>query len=262
MSTTLCHYAGNRDDMLVAYLYDEMGADRDAFESHLARCAICQNEIEGLRAIRSRLAEWTPPGLRSAVGRQPSRPWWQEMPAWAQVAAALLFLGVSAGIANLNIRYNSAGLSVKTGWSASAPTNAGASTSAPTVVGASVGQVGGAAPWQADMARLEDRLRGEMHAATGQTVAQVSRPSAPGVSDAELTRRMKMLVDDSERKGQRELALRVAEISRDMQAQREADLSKIERNLGVIQNNTGFEVMRQRELINSLAVRVSSQQPR
>jgi hypothetical protein len=255
MSSTLCSYAGNRDDMLVGYLYDEMSAaDRDAFELHLARCAICRDEIEGLRGIRSQLAQWTPPGVQSAVGSlqspvgsQQSRRWWQEMPAWAQVAAALLFLGVSAGIANLNIRYDSAGLSVKTGWSASAP----------TALGASAGQVQ-SAPWQADMARLEDRLRGEMH----QTVAQVSRPSAPGVSDAEITRRMKMLLEDSERKGQRELALRVAEISKDMQAQREADLSKIERNLGVIQNNTGFEVMRQRELINSLAVRVSSQQTR
>ena len=80
---------------------------------------------------------------------------------------------------------------------------------------------------------------------------------AADVKSAEIFRRVKALIDESERKEQRELALRVAEVSRDVQAQRQGDLAKIERSLGVLQNNTGFEVMRQRELLNSLAVRVS-----
>ena len=71
---------------------------------------------------------------------------------------------------------------------------------------------------------------------------------------------MRMLVAESERKQQRELALRIAEVLRDVQMQRQSDLAKIDRNLGIIQNNTGVEAMRQRQMINSLAVRVSQRQ--
>ena len=39
------------------------------------------------------------------------------MPAWAQVAAALFVLGVSATIANLDVRYDRSGLTIRTGWS-------------------------------------------------------------------------------------------------------------------------------------------------
>ena len=69
-----------------------------------------------------------------------------------------------------------------------------------------------------------------------------------------------MLFRSSERKQQRELALRIAEVFHDVQTQRQADLVKIDRSLSMLQNNTGVEVMRQRQLINSLAVRVSQKQ--
>ncbi len=62
-----------------------------------------------------------------------------------------------------------------------------------------------------------------------------------------------------ERKQQRELALRVAGVVRDVESQRRGDLVKIDRSLGEIQSNTGVEVMRQRELLNYL-VRVSQKQ--
>src|SRR6185503_12201003 len=42
-----------------------------------------------------------------------------DLPVWAQTAAALLFLGVSAGIANLDVHYDQSGLSIRTGWSRS-----------------------------------------------------------------------------------------------------------------------------------------------
>ena len=70
---------------------------------------------------------------------------------------------------------------------------------------------------------------------------------------------MRALIDESERRQQRELALRVAEVMRDLDTQRRADLVKIDRSLGVVQNNTGVEVMKQRELLNYL-VRVSQKQ--
>ena len=69
---------------------------------------------------------------------------------------------------------------------------------------------------------------------------------------------MRGLLDESERRQQRELALRVAEVLRDVNAQRAADLVRIDRSLGIVQNNTGVEVAKQRELLNYL-VRASSQ---
>jgi hypothetical protein len=65
-------------------------------------------------------------------------------------------------------------------------------------------------------------------------------------------RRVRALLDESEKRQQRELALRVAEVVRDVNAQRQADLVKIDRSLGVVQNNLGVEVMKQRQSLNLL----------
>jgi hypothetical protein len=42
-----------------------------------------------------------------------------------------------------------------------------------------------------------------------------------------------------------------------MQSQRQADLVKIDRSLGLIQSRTGMEVMRTQRQVNSLAQQVS-----
>ena len=39
-----------------------------------------------------------------------------DLPLWAQVAAAMLCVGVAAGVANLEVRYEGGRLSVRTGW--------------------------------------------------------------------------------------------------------------------------------------------------
>jgi hypothetical protein len=74
-------------------------------------------------------------------------------------------------------------------------------------------------------------------------------------------RRVRALVGESERRQQRELALRVAELVRDVNAQRQADLRRIDQNLGLMQNKTNVEVLRNREMLNYVAQRVSSQRP-
>jgi len=157
----------------------------------------------------------------------------------------MLFLGASAGVANLDVRYDQNGLSVRTGWSKAASP-------------ASVANPASAAPWRGELAVLEGRLRSEFQASrpSTQLIAAQAQRAASSASDAELLRRVRALIDDSERRQQRELALRVADVMRDVDSHRRADLSKIDRNLGAIQNNTGVEVMKQRELLNYL-VRVS-----
>src|SRR5205809_7627745 len=124
MTDIICTYTGDRDEALVGYLYEEMdAAERAAFDAHLPTCARCRSELAALGGVREHLARWNPPepafavaSRRSPVTSRNDIRWWREIPAWAQVAAALLVLGVSAGVANLHVRYDSSGLSVTTGW--------------------------------------------------------------------------------------------------------------------------------------------------
>ena len=266
MTDISCTYGEGRDEAIVALLYDETDdspAERAAFEAHIQTCPRCRAEVAALRGVRTQLAHWSPPepiNLQVGIGNSHTA-WWRQIPAWAQVAAALLFLGVSAGIANLDVRYDQNGLSVKTGWS---DRSAGSSSSG-AAARPEVAQAGPAnAPWKADLTALESQLKKEIRAA--QAPAAGSSGPVRGVSagspasDADVTRRVRALVEESEKRQQRELALRIAELLRDVNAQRQADLVNIDRTLGVVQNNVGIEVMKNRQQINQMDLLYSASQ--
>ena len=179
----------------------------------------------------------------------------REVPVWAQVAAALLCVGIAAGVANLEVRYDRSGLSVRTGWIAPPPIET-ARAVGDTRRASDAGRIRRVASG-ADDARTTVARRipcGD----GGQLAARRVQTSAPGAE--EILRRVQALVEQSESRQQRELALRIGELLRDVQAQRTADLVRIDRTLGYIQNGTGAEVMRQRRLLNDLAVRVTQRQ--
>ena len=69
--------------------------------------------------------------------------------------------------------------------------------------------------------------------------------------------RVRAMIEESEQRQQRELALRIAEVDNSVRAQRIADLRNIDRNLTAIQSNTGVDMRRLYEMTNNLAVRVS-----
>ena len=269
MTETFCGYSGDRDEALIAFLYDDVTAEpagRALFESHLETCARCRDEIAALRGVRAQLARWSPPEPSFAVtSRQstvvsPQQPvvghpsWWREIPVWAQVAAALLFLGVSAGIANLDVRYDQSGLSVRTGWLKAAAQPGLPPLGSPAPVG--VARAGGSAePWRADLAALERQLKAELRAVQ-MSAATIAAHPQPGraTTDADVLRHVRALLDESEKRQQRELALRVAEVMRDVNLQRQADLVKIDRTLGTVQNNLGVEVLRNRQKMNQMDI--------
>src|SRR5258705_3962363 len=98
---TTCTYRGNREDMLIAYLYDAADpGDRAAFDAHLAGCVVCRHEVEELGLVRTELAQWAPPepaagwlsNRASYAGAPATRRSYGsalgEMTAWPQVAAA------------------------------------------------------------------------------------------------------------------------------------------------------------------------------
>jgi len=262
MTESVCTYPGNRDEALVTFLYDDdtwSAGDRAAFGAHLPTCAACRDELAAMRDVRGELGRWNPPDPNFAItfstapraqsGTRQSaisnQHWWNAVPAWAQVAAALLVLGVSARIANLDIRYDSQGLSVRTGWSQ--PRNAGAATT--TAPAGAPLAVTGDAPWKADLTALEQQLTAEMRT-TRATAAPSPPPGATRPADADLIRRVRAIVDESEKRQQRELALRVAEVWRDVNVQRQADLAKVNRALGAVENNLGVEVLKTRQQVN------------
>jgi hypothetical protein len=107
-------------------------------------------------------------------------------------------------------------------------------------------------PWQEELAEVERRLRNEMRAISGSGDAARSFAAAAGGDEEALLRRVQALVQESERRQQNELALRIGEALRDISAQRQADLVRIDRSIGVLERNTGAEVMRQGEMLNYL----------
>ena len=256
---------------LAGYLYDECDpAEREAIEQHLATCDACEEEVASLRATRVQMAEWIPPDARlgfrvvpdSEVGAAEPEPvagrWWQwsPAPAWSQAMAAVLLFacGVTvAALMNLEIHYDQAGFTVRTGWQQAAASAATAPTEAQNVTHVSTRDL------QALETRIHDeivRIQASDPGASGTTVPTV----ANGSPSNELLRRVRALVAESEQKQQRELALRLAQVVRDVDFQRRVDIARLERTVSPMEGVTTQEIQQQRQMLNYL-LRVS-QTPR
>ena len=248
---------------LIAYLYNECdAAERRLIEEHLKTCASCAAELENLRGVRVALREWAPPdqALGFRVVRDEPAPrdreqnpsparWWRRgggirVPAWAQLAAAVLVLAVGAAIANLDVRIGNGALTIKTGWQ-----------EAPAVTSASAARGGGAAaPWRADLAALERQLRREISAHPVADTTRTEAGSVPGPTTATavarlspderaaLLRTVQTLIGDMERRQQREVDQQIAErflrFARDVDTQRIADQRRFLQGLSQIDVRT------------------------
>jgi hypothetical protein len=261
-------------EALVGYLYDELAPpDRVRFEEHLASCVECQAALDGMRDVRAQLATWQlPPDAGAGAGRglfdaaagrraggdpvgagaRAPRPWWAP---GALAAAAVILLAVAAAIANLEITYGHDGISVRTGWSRSpaAPAQAAAAP-APSQSSGAIATVSAE-----DLAALEQRLRTEFQALAATPPAQARAAAAPSggaaPGSAQLLRRVQDLIEQSEARQRRELAVRVAQVVRDFDTQRQTDLVRIQQGLGQIEGSNAAD----RQLLNYL-VRVSQRQ--
>ena len=243
----------NDKSLLMSYLYDECGLDeRERVEAHLAVCASCCDELQTLTGVRGRLVDWTPPEPApdfrvvpaDAVAAPRSRPWtfWQAAPAWSLAAA--LVLVVVALVANLEIRYGDDGLVVRSAWSDAV------SSSEPT-------QSGTEAIWRAELATLESELRRDFETFGSGAPPQTSETIGSEVSEESVLVRVQRLIEESERRQQRELAQRFAVLLREADAQRQADLVRIDQQMDRHQHLFDAEVVQHGELMDYL-VRVSS----
>jgi len=259
-------YCGN-SDILMSYLYEDGDEhERRAFEAHLQGCGRCATDAAELRAVRKDLAAWTPPetvlDFRVVRDPAPARSRWAwltppPLPAWAQLAAASLVVGVAVGLSGLEIRYDQQGLVVRAGWSKPAATRAADASTAAKPAGAD-------APWRADLVAAQEQLRNEwrqslpVSATAGQGQASPIG-SGKAMSDGEYMARVRQLIEASEMRKDRDLALRLTQVVRDMDTQRRADMARVADGLGVLEGRTGAAVAQQREMMNYL-VRVSQKQ--
>ncbi|MFN2446367.1 MAG: anti-sigma factor [Vicinamibacterales bacterium] len=248
---------------LVAYLYDELGAEQHrAVEAHLAVCSLCTGEVQALAGVRQELGAWLAPESHLGVAiTQPPAPVlrpvrWRAaaIPGWAQAAAAVLVVAAGAAIANVQVRYDASGVTMSTGWTpVVAPTATG------TIRQAADPTSSPDAEWRSELASLEAEMRQEIQALRPAQIPTGGAVSSASTSETALLRRVQSLIDASERRQQQELALRLTQFGRDVEVQRRADLVRIEQGVGQLQGRTGAEVARQREVLNYL-VRVSGRQ--
>jgi len=244
-------------ELLVGYLYDELAKpQRLAFETHLAACQECRDELSDLRTTRTRLAEWAPPEpelafqiVRRDAPRPPAPARFRISPAWGLAAAAVLLLAVASAIANVEVRYGTDGLTMRTGWART--------TSPASGTAAAVTPVNAAA---SDAVRSQiDALQQRIHALeTGAQDKPVLRDALAKTNDPAVLRQVRQIVADSEARQERELALRLTQLMRDFEATRRVDLARIQASFAQVQGLTDTTILRQRAMQDQL-IRVVNQ---
>lgn len=212
-------------ELLVTYLYDECDpAERASIAAHLALCASCAEEVQGLRDARVHLAAWSPPAmpLGFQLTRTESEPtsvlrpaaWWSRpLPAWAQAAAAAVIFvaGMSAGA------FRSSGAGERPA-SVTAPSVA--AVAEPVAVGVS----------QADLDGLEARLHAlEQHTRTDSV--QLVRNYRSGLEDRKLLSQLTTMIDQRVAQSDRE-NLRVLER---IAVGIESDRKKVDERLSLVE---------------------------
>jgi hypothetical protein len=260
---------------LIAYLYDEVEPPlRRQIDEHLRSCRECTDELGSLSEVRVGLSMWAPPEpeLGITIARSDARRdsslsdtslsntslsntslsntaarrshWWSDLPLWAQAAAAVLVLALGLGVANVQVRSSSDGFVVTTGWMA--PSSAAADTASPA----------SDERWRSALVALESQLRGEIQANRSQAIVPAS--ASPRSSDESTLKEVQAMLAASEQRQRQELALRLTQLTRDLDVQRRADLVRISQGFGQFEGRTGEMMARQRQMMNYV-MRVSGQ---
>ena len=212
----MMHIADNHEALL-DYLYEEGDAgERLKIAKHLQTCATCSVAVLEFKTVRGMLSEWRPPasqlGFRivrdAEVEPPPAKlaswvPTWRPG-GWAQAAAAVLLFVAGAAVSQLNVHYRDGALTVST---------RSAEPDMPAVRNASI-----------------ELPPSPVEAGPGQLAT--SKPE-----DVEqLLQRVRSMIEQSEIRQQRELALRLSQVAREVDTQHQADLLRIQQDFGDQQN--------------------------
>jgi hypothetical protein len=169
----------------------------------------------------------------------PTTSWWKApLPAWAQVAAALLIFA--------------AGLSLGFMRDGARPTEV-RETAAPSTQAIS-------GPSKEDLAQLEQRLRSEMAQLAHATAPAPAPVPVAARSTADVTmEQVRALIADSERKQNIDFTERAVRQSAAFEAQRRADLESVSNKIGLVQGQAREQLGQLQQGFNFLATRVSQQ---
>ncbi len=244
-------------ELLVAYVYDDISdIDRGRFERHLRECAACREDAAAMRTVRTDLSAWTAPqpdlGFSIVRDRRPA--WRAWTPAYGLAAAAVLVLAAAAALAHIEVTYGRDGVTIRTGWNqtvAASARPAPAPAEAPRTETARTDRDENTAlrtSVQVSLTEINRRLH-DLEASRPAPVRLASNPGG-GASETEILRRVRDLLAQSESRQQQELALRIAQVIRDFDAQRVADLTRIQQGFGRIDEKTNAEAAAHRELAN------------
>jgi anti-sigma factor RsiW len=222
----MTHIADNQDALL-DYLYEEGDpADRLKIATHLQECATCSVAVLEFQTVRGMLSEWKPPasqlGFRIVQDPSPKATPPQRPPGerWLHLAAAaLLFVGGMA-VSQLNVDYGNGALTVRT--------RSAEPAAPPTVTASASGPRGESAVSAQALQDLEQSLRAELREA--QNTPNMSRPDI--ASTEQLLQRVRAMIEQSEMRQQRELALRLSQVAREVDTQHQADLLRIQQDFG------------------------------
>jgi len=202
-------------DALLDYLYEEGDpAERLAIARHLQECAACAVGVLEFQNVRGMLRDWVPPASSSVIapvtlpGRSPylpsvERPSRRYAGVLMQAAAAVLIFAAGMAVSQIRIDYADRAVTMRPRSSeVAAPVR---EASAPVVT-----------------ARVP--------------LAPVEKPNA--VDTEQLLQRVRAMIDQSEQRQQRELALRLSQVTREVDTQHQADLMRIQQDFGQQQDPT------------------------
>jgi anti-sigma factor RsiW len=228
------HITDNHDALL-DYLYEEGDpAERLKIAQHLQQCAPCSVAVLEFQNVRGMLRGWTPPaadlGFRvvrdgaaatptAAEARESRREWWRawtpvpSQARWVQAAAAMLLFAAGLGVSQLNMAYQDGALTVRLRPAEAVPMPASQNARRASIA-------------------LTPDPRVESDSGSMTLVSNPSSQNAPNVDVEQLLQRVRAMIDQSEQRQQRELALRLSQAATEVETQHQADLLRIQQSLG------------------------------
>jgi hypothetical protein len=256
-------------ELLVSYLYEDLNdMDRAKVEMHLRTCEPCRDELDALRGVRVDLATWAPPlpdlGFRIVRDREPAskaawRAWWT--PAAGLAAAATLVIAAALSLAHVEVHRGPDGITVRTGWN----TGAGAPVATEGILGETralpardvlIPTDQPSTQTIAGLVQRIDALENALRQASPTRNASVLNARA---SDEALIKRVREMLAQSETKQQGELALRIAQVIRDFDNQRRADLARIQVGFDRIDASMTNEAVAHQSLVNYITTSAGRQ---
>ena len=235
------------NEALVAYIYEECeAAERAHVERHLQTCTACAAELDGLVALRGTLRQWAPPEARlgfrvvadsdaaDAAGAKSASAWWLGglRPAWGAALAATTVLVAGAAIASVEVRYGDGGFVFRMGWTGTVPGEAQAADS--VGLPQPVARSEETPPWRAELAALEEQLRGELASQRTGAPAGGRLPGTPGAAipaSDDLLRQVRALMAESERRQRQEFASGLMRLAQEVDLHRQTDQLRMQQEV-------------------------------